>query len=218
MISVEQQIKLLHQSFLQQFQELKEENKNIEGRLLKIEEILCSSKNIEEKKKDYIEEKFTNVRKPSQEKENTLVQQDEKKKISPNKQKPMAQKTKKEKKIQKTNVTKNTKVAVRDETDDEDIIDDFEDTNFDQNIDNLVDNFDQDEITESSENKIPDDGSRHDVDVKSLPYTTFAGASFRPLTGWRNSDGDYEISEEIVVFSQSMVWTLKHYKMNKIEL
>ena len=207
MISVEQQIKLLHQSFLQQFQELKEENKNIEGRLLKIEEILCSSKNIEEKKKDYIEEKFTNVRKPSKEKENTLVQQDEKKKISPNK---------KEKKIPKTNVTKNTKVAVRDETDDEDIIDDFEDTNFDQNIDNLVDNFDQDEITESSENKIPDDGSRHDVDVKSLPYTTFAGASFRPLTGWRNSDGDYEISEEIVVFSQSMVRTLKHLKINKI--
>ena len=210
MISVEQQIKLLHQSFLQQFQELKEENKNIEGRLLKIEEILCSSKNIEEKKKDYIEEKFTNVRKPSQEKENTFVQQDEKKKISPNKQKPMAQKTKKEKKIPKTNDTKNTGVAVRDETDDEDIIDDFEDTNFDQNIDNLADNFDQDEIAGSSENRIPDDGSRHDVDVKSLPETTFAGASFRPLTGWRNSDGDYEISEEIVVFSQSMVWNLKH--------
>lgn len=198
MISVEQQIRLLHQSFLEQFQELKEENKNIEGRLQKIEEILCSSKNIEEKKKDGIEETFTTVRRTSH--ENTSVQQAEK-------QKKSQQKQQKEKKRPKTNVTKNTNVVVRDETDDEDIVDDFEDANFDQNIDNLVDNFDQDEITASSENRILDDGSRHDVDVKSLPDTTLAGASFRPLTGWRNSDGDYEISEEIVVFSQSMVST-----------
>ena len=207
MISVEQQIKLLHQSFLEQFQELKEENKNIEGRLQKIEEILCSSKNIEEKRKDGIEETFTTVRRTPH--ENTSVQQAEKQKKSPQKQK-------KEKKIPKANVTKNTNVVVRDETDDEDIVDDFEDANFDQNIDNLVDNFDQDEITASSENRILDDGSRHDVDVKSLPDTTLAGASFRPLTGWRNSDGDYEISEEIVVFSQSMVSTYKHFKINQL--
>ena len=205
MISVEQQIRLLHQSFLEQFQELKEENKNIEGRLLKIEEILCSSKNIEEKRKDVIEETFTTVRRTSH--ENTSVQQAEKQKKSQKKQQ-------KEKKRPKTNVTKNTNVVVRDETDDEDI----EDANFDQNIDNLVDNFDQDEIIESSENRILDDGSRHDVDVKRLPDTTLSGASFRPLTGWRNSDGDYEISEEIVVFSQSMVSTYKHFKINQLLL
>ena len=198
MISVEQQIRLLHQSFLEQFQELKEENKNIEGRLLKIEEILCSSKNIEEKKKDGIEETFTTVRRTSH--ENTSVQQAEK-------QKKSQQKQQKERKIPKTNVTKNTNMVVRDETDDEDIVDDFKDANFDQNFDNLVDKFDQDEIIESSENRILDDGSRHDVDVKCLPDTTLVGASCRPLTGWRNSDGDYEISEEIVVFSQSMVCT-----------
>ena len=207
MISVEQQIRLLHQSFLEQFQELKEENKNIEGRLLKIEEILCSSKNIEEKKKDGIEETFTTVRRTSHEK--TSVQQAEK-------QKKSQQKQQKEKKIPKTNVTKNTNMVVRDETDDEDTADEFKDANFNQNIDNLVDKFDQDEIIESSENRILDDGSRHDVDVKCLPDTTLAGASFRPLTGWRNSDGDYEISEEIVVFSQSMVFTHKHFKINRL--
>ena len=42
MVSIEHQIKSLHQCFLDKFKEIKEENENIEARLFKIEEILCN--------------------------------------------------------------------------------------------------------------------------------------------------------------------------------
>ena len=41
MTSLEHQIKLLHQSLIERFQEIKEENENIKCRLAKIEEKLC---------------------------------------------------------------------------------------------------------------------------------------------------------------------------------
>ena len=43
MTSLEHQIKLLHQSLIERFQEIKEENENIKCRLAKIEEKLCGS-------------------------------------------------------------------------------------------------------------------------------------------------------------------------------
>lgn len=51
MTSLEHQIKLLHQSLIERFQEIKEENENIKCRLAKIEEKLCgSTEKVEENK------------------------------------------------------------------------------------------------------------------------------------------------------------------------
>lgn len=66
----------------------------------------------------------------------------------------------------------------------------------------------ENEIDIAEENKLEnicDDGQRHDVNVKYLPLRVFEGFCFRPLTGWRNAQGNFEISKEVIEFTQSTV-------------
>ena len=52
---------------------------------------------------------------------------------------------------------------------------------------------------------VVDDGERHNVEMKVVPEKMFEGYCFRPLTGWKNSGGCYEITKEIIQFTHTKV-------------
>ena len=73
--------------------------------------------------------------------------------------------------------------------DDEDINDDDEDIN------------DEDEDNASE----PQEGGKPEVKLDALPSSVFQGFCFRPLAGWRNSQGKLEISKEWVTVSEEEI-------------
>lgn len=52
---------------------------------------------------------------------------------------------------------------------------------------------------------VVDDGERHNVEMKVVSEKMFEGYCFRPLTGWKNSGGCYEITKEIIQFTDKQV-------------
>ena len=68
------------------------------------------------------------------------------------------------------------------------------------------DNFSEEEIL-LEEEIIKDETShtREEVKLEELPTSTYLGYCFRPLAGWRNSQGRREISREWVTLSQDQI-------------
>ena len=198
MVSVEHQIKLLHQCLVEKFNEIKQENENIETRLHKIEELLYKEKEIEVERKLKPQTKGNSTsHRPNNTKE---------RKQSASKQKPN-QKQKKHK-VAKLTSSKSTLITDQNEEDkiqdDEDDLDDAYDYGDPEefNMDRLNDATSEESHLSQT---LDDDGSRHDTEKKELPTRCFEGHSFRPLTGWVNKEGNYEISKEAIEFSPSLV-------------
>ena len=193
MVSLEQQIELLHKSLLEKFQELKEENQLIEIRLKNIEIKLNSNEN---KKQD--EETHNKVF--VEDGQSNTINDPAKKQSRTNHEK------KKDKRNLKSKLKNNKKKIEKQKSAEEVEDEDFDQNDSFQNMGNL-DNLKlvtADE--ETSEDVLVDDGFRHDVETKSLPNRSFEGHSFRPVTGWRNKNGNFEISKEVVEFSESKVF------------
>ena len=195
MVSVEHQIKLLHQCLVDKFKEIKEENENIETRLHKIEELLCKEKQMEVESKSKPQIKGNSTKHPPKER-----------KQSTSTQKPNYKQKKKQ--VGKSTSSKSKLIKDPDAAE-----------NFEAKEDDLDDEygygdlgeFDMDKLNEATSEEhhvaqdLEDDGERHDTGRKELPTRSFQGHSFRPLTGWVNKEGNYEISKEAIEFSQSLV-------------
>ena len=191
MVSLEHQIKLLHQCLVDKFKEIKEENENIETRLHKIEELLCKEKQMEaEKSKSQIKGNSTK-NPPKERKQSTTTQ------------KPNCKQKKKQ--VGKSTSSKSKLIK------DPDTAENFEVKEDDLDEYGDIGEFDMDRLNEATSEEhhvtqdFEDDGERHDTGRKELPTRCFQGHSFRPLTGWVNKEGNYEISKEAIEFSQSLV-------------
>ena len=199
MVSLEQQIKLLHQSLIEKFQDLKAENEKIKVRLENIENKLSQQtpSNTEIK---IIQENVVEQQKLSQSNENSIPL---KKQKQPNVQKTRPKKETPTKSKTKTNQSKEKVATKQNADDDEDFGDDVDFGKITSaNIGELPDASDNDDDTVVD---ITDDGVRHDVNIKTMPCKIFEGFSFRPLTAWRNKDGNYEISKEVIEFTTNNV-------------
>ena len=197
MVSVEHQIKLLHQCLVDKFNEIKQENEIIETRLHKIEELLYKEKQMDVEK----------MSKP-QIKENSTSHSHKERKQQASKQKPN-QKQKKQK-VAKLTSSKSTLIKNQNEEDKIQVNEDDLDDKYEYgdqrefNMDRLRLNDATSEEHQMS-HTLDDDGARHDTEKKELPTRCFEGHSFRPLTGWVNKEGNYEISKESIEFSPSLV-------------
>ena len=103
---------------------------------------------------------------------------------------------------------KGKKVELNRQTEDEDCPEeDLDDIDFGPNID--MDKFltrqnVKDEV-EETEDKFADDGRRHVIEQRLLPTKMINGFCFRPITGWRNKNGGFEISKELISFNPKNV-------------
>ena len=193
MVSVEHQIKLLHKCLVDKFRELKEENGSIETRLHKIEELLCKEKQLDVESKYMLLKGDSTKLPPKERKRSVSVQQ---------KPKHKQKKQQGEKSISSKSKlsTKPDSVQVReDDLDDKDEYGDLGEFNMDRLNDAI--SYVEGHVSQD----LDDDGERHDTNRKELPTKCFEGHSFRPLTGWVNKEGSYEISKEAIEFSPSLV-------------
>ena len=195
MASLQQQIELLHKSLIEKFTDLKEENKLIEVRLKNIESTLNSGN------KDQEEETFKKVSNDDAKKGEKSTRNDSNKKPS---EKTREKSKKKNKPTTKSNTNRNNNKIEKVESAEED--EDFDQNESYKNMGNL-DDFENMAMEDKDDSKeaLIDDGFRHDVETKSMPSKLFEGHTFRPVTGWRNKNGNFEISKEIIEFSESKV-------------
>ena len=198
MESLEQQIELLHKSLIEKFKELKEENQHIEIRLKNIESTL------DNENKTLNEETNTKVFEDSVRRQSNVINDSAKKPSSKIQAKPSKMKEKKDKPIIKSKPKNNQKKIEKHESTDEEQNEDFDQDDSYQNMCNL-DNLKLVADEEASADELVDDGFRHDVETKPLPNRSFEAHSFRPVTGWRNKMGNFEISKEVIEFSESKV-------------
>ena len=195
MENLQSQIKQLHQSLIDNFKIIRSENDEIFNRLEKIEKSLDKDKEDHTKAKNFREsDKEKIVGKTGVKENNNKV---EKKKI------PKAKVQKTEKKKKKSKITKiETDDSTKEESNEEEELDENQD---------IVQLYDESSINLAAEETLEendqclDDGKRHDVEVKILPEKVFEGFCFRPITGWKNPDGAYEISKEIIEFNHKLV-------------
>ena len=195
MENLQSQIKQLHQSLIDNFKIIRSENDDIFNRLEKIEKSLDKDKEDHTKAKTFRKsDKEKIVRKTGVKENNNKV---DKKKI------PKAKVQKTEKKKKKSKITKiETDDSTKEESNEEEELDENQD---------IVQLYDESSINLAAEETLEendqclDDGKRHDVEVKILPEKVFEGFCFRPITGWKNPDGAYEISKEIIEFNHKLV-------------
>ena len=199
MTTLQSQIKQLHQSLVENFRIIRSENDEIFSRLEKIEKSLDKDK--EDHSKDDNKDTKT-FRKSDREKivVKTAVEVDNNESVV----KKETQKAKVQQKTDKKKKKKNTKVTKIEANDNSK--EDSNEEEFDgvQLYDELSLNLAADETLEENGSCL-DDGKRHDVEVKTLPEKVFEGFCFRPIAGWKNPDGDYEISKEIIEFAHKLV-------------
>ena len=75
------------------------------------------------------------------------------------------------------------------------------------NIVNNESNDDDEDINDEDEDNAsePQEGGKPEVKLDALPSSVFQGFCFRPLAGWRNSQGKLEISKEWVTVSEEEI-------------
>ena len=197
MVSVEHQIKLLHQCLVDKFKELKEENESIETRLHKIEELLCKEKQIDVESKSKLLKGDSTKLPPKERKQSVSLQKPKHKQKKQQREKSISSKS-------KLGTKPGEKDSIQVKEDDLDDKDDYGDLGeFD--MDRLNNATSDVEEHQHVSQDLDDDGERHDTQRKELPIKCFEGHSFRPLTGWVNKEGSYEISKEAIEFSPSLV-------------
>ena len=198
MTTLQSQIKQLHHCLVENFKIIRSENDEIFSRLEKIEKSLDKDK--EDHSKD--DNKDTKTLRES-DRENPVVKTTVE--VDNNKS-AVKKKIQKAKVQQKTEKKKKKAQITKIEANDNSKEDSNEEEEFDgvQLYDELSLNLAADEILEEN-GPCLDDGKRHDVEVKILPQKVFEGFCFRPITGWKNPDGDYEISKEIIEFTHKLV-------------
>ena len=192
MTTLQEQIQLLQQSLLENFQVLRSENDEIFSRLEKIEEMLVKPTSNE---KNTVTESLRN-------KEYKEIQINKEKKSSVKNIK--SQKQKKERRRESSSKTKVKEIHEDNEgnNNEEEPFEDEDVNIYDELSIDLKTGVEDDKI---EENVYEDDGKRHDVEMKIIPENIFEGFCFRPITGWKNSVGGFEISREIVQFINKMV-------------
>ena len=201
MTTVQSQIKQLHQSLVENFQIIRSENDEIFRRLEKIEQSLDKDKENHSKetktKKESERDKIHGSPAVRVEGKTKSVEQ---KKISKSK----VAKTEKKKKCKTTKIENDDNIKEDNKGEEE------EDSDEDQELgvplyEELSSHLKADDDTVEEPGPCLDDGQRHDVEVKMLPEKAFEGFCFRPIAGWKNPDGAYEISKEVIEFTDKLV-------------
>ena len=202
--AIQERLKTIHESILGLFDELKLENKKIEARLDVIEQKLqeqdASTKEREKKK--------TDKKKKAKEREIIKTEAKTEKKSST---KPVESKIEDSSERKEEIVEETGKVNYKESEEmvdleeeiidyEEEIIDDQEEI-LELDISKLSSKIDDTEDDNVKDNKIIDDGQRHKIETRHLPTKVVEGFCFRPITGWRNSVGNYEISKELITFN-----------------
>ena len=202
METLQEQIESLQQSVEDNFKAIRSENDEIFRRLEMIEKMLDANVEQKDEKKTSREtENVTDVNEHISQAQ-TDTQRTTVVKSAKTQQQKQVKKRKPSTKLSKKEVIENIEGSNVEDCDEDEQNQMHEEFSMDFKIAACVDD---DDTGEGGEDLHIDDGQRHDVEIKIPPVRVFEGCCFRPLTGWKNANGAFEISKEIIQFAYKMV-------------
>ena len=204
METLQEQIESLQQSVEDNFKAIRSENDEIFRRLEMIEKMVDANVEQKDEKKTSREtEHVTDVNEQISQAQTDTQRTTVVKSAKTQKQKQI-KKRKPSTKLSKKEVIENIEGSNVEDCDEDEQYQMHEEFSMDFKIAACVDD-DDDDTGEGGEDLHIDDGQRHDVEIKIPPVRVFEGCCFRPLTGWKNANGAFEISKEIIQFAYKMV-------------